>query len=108
MIMRKAIFKAYGDVAGLLALEQFLQGVDKAEHGRRVDAGGRDARAAYHGVKCPEDERIGVEQQQFLVRFHYGDAIFTGHKGSKKFSFSCLGGPVTIQRILPHTKPLRR
>ena len=55
--------KAHGDVGGALALEQVLKGVDKAKHGRGVDAGRRDARAAYHGIECPEDERIGVEQQ---------------------------------------------
>ena len=53
--------EAHGDVARLLALEQVLQGVDKAEYSRRVNAGRCDARTANHGIKCPEDECIGVK-----------------------------------------------
>ena len=77
--------KAHGDVAGLFTLEQVLQGVDKAEHGRRVDAGRGDARATYHGIKCPENQCVGIEKQQFLGGFH-NRYSFVGHKGSEKFS----------------------
>ena len=62
--------EAHGDVRRPLALEQVLQGVDKAEHGRCVDARRGNARAAYHCIECPENQSIGIQEEEFLVRFH--------------------------------------
>ena len=53
--------KAHGDVRRIFPLEQVLQGVDKAEHGRRVNTGRGDTGTTHHGIKSPKDERICVE-----------------------------------------------
>ena len=62
--------EAHGNVRRLLALEQVLQGVDKAEHGRCVNTRRGNARATYHCIECPENQSIGIQEEQFLVRFH--------------------------------------
>jgi ABC-type nickel/cobalt efflux system permease component RcnA len=53
--------KAHGDVRRIFPLEQVLQGVDKAEHGRRVNPGRGDTGTTHHGIISPKDERIRVK-----------------------------------------------
>gem|GEM_PF-5253193 len=60
---------AHGDVRRMVSSQKFLQRVDEAKHGARVESGARDSGIAHHRIVGAKNECVGVEQQQFLV-FH--------------------------------------
>ena len=49
------------DMGGLLFLQHFLEGVDKAQDGRCVEAFGVDARVLDERIIRTVDERVGIQ-----------------------------------------------
>ena len=59
--------EAHCDMRRRLLAQYLLQSVAKAEYRRSVEALRRNARRTYQRVISPVDQRVGVEQEQFLL-----------------------------------------
>ena len=59
--------EGHADVRGVFFLEHLFERVDKAHDGRCVEALGVDARVLDERVVSPVNQRIGVEQKEFVV-----------------------------------------
>ena len=62
--------EGYTDVCGLLRTQHFFQRIDEAVYGRSILSFGVDARIFDECVVGTIDERIGVEQKEFIVLVH--------------------------------------
>ncbi len=61
--------EAHGDISGILLLEEVVESIYKAENRRGVEAGRCHSRRAQQGIVGTVDQRVGVEQKEFLF-FH--------------------------------------
>ena len=59
--------ESHADVRGIFFLEHLFERVDKAHYGRCVEALGVDTRVLDERVVSPVYQRIGVEQEEFIV-----------------------------------------
>jgi hypothetical protein len=51
---------------GFLLVEYLLEGVAETQYGRGVETLGIDRRAVDEGIVRPEDDGIGIEEEEFI------------------------------------------
>ena len=86
--------EADGHVGGILLAEDLLERVAEAENGRGVAAVGGDPRRAYQRVVGAVNQRVCVQQKQFLLFHVSGGAVFYDSKITTFTLYTKINGPL--------------